>query len=106
MYWASPLLAKVVTLGLLEPRTLARLDSKWGTADTVETTLVAEVEAWSRLNDPKVVTVERVERASDSIALVSRWVDGTSLAELVRAGRRLSPDAAMTLARQLVAALG
>jgi serine/threonine-protein kinase len=81
------------------------LEPHWASSAEGRARVIDELGAWESLNDARVVRAECVETESGSLALVSRWVDGVTPADWLRAGRRSSPDAALAFVRELVAVL-
>lgn len=67
---------------------------------------VREAQAAARLQHPSVTTVYSVGALSNSTPYIEmQYVDGTNLAQLLRAGGRLAPDVARDLLAQLAGAL-
>ena len=81
------------------------IDSRWTAEEQIRVGIAAEARRWAELHDPRVVSMERVELESNRLGFVGRWVAGRSMHDWLRAGRRMSPEAAAMLVRELIAVL-
>ncbi len=88
-----------------ETLVVKRLAHRWTITESVHDRITQETQRWVAVNDPRVVTAEWSEPASDAVALVSRCVEGRSLADWFLAGRRMSPAAAFAFVRELISLL-
>jgi serine/threonine-protein kinase len=78
------------------------VDRQWIRDDVDRARLLSEVERWRKLGDPRVVPATPLEVEADGLALISSWVGSGSLANWLRAGRRVAPAAAVWLVCELI----
>jgi hypothetical protein len=84
---------------------IRRIRATWCESSDVTDAIAAAAEAWSELGDVRVAPMTLLTLAPGRVGVATRWLYAANLGELLRAGRRLSPAAAMGLVRDLISVL-
>jgi serine/threonine protein kinase len=81
------------------------IESRWVSDDLTRPRLLAELERWTKLGEPRIAKMTPMDSEQGGLALTSNWLPTGSLADVLRAGRSMAPANALRLVRELVTLL-